>query len=445
MSTEYERLINAYNKAKKYPDNGKQNVSQALRDLGTYHDNESEYKQAIQYYKNNLNLWTKNLTNRRFLGRGNDIQTRRRAAKKNMACANHDISLTYKYMERYAQAEKYGLQYLKLLETVSGSNSSDMAIPLISLIKIYSENNDVEKKIEYQRKLINLCDRNMEVKQIVEDEIRKQCQPNMFYSSQNTDITEINYIEHIEYLADTADILLQRKINRLYKCGQSKNAIQLCKNNIDKGILSNRELYFRMITIKLSINDTNYLELAQDVEKYFIMTGLINNYKLDQIYNNNDEESIKQLNLINCLKLYDKFDSVKQTLLSSIFSSARLGITSAENVGMYNLAKDLRIFFGTKKDQNPFLNLNLNENTNIQDTFNQLMQNLNLTNSNNPLITDPLNIYKPGTCGNLLCNNLQSKDEDFKKCGRCQKIAYCTRECQIEHWKQGHKKLCNKK
>ena len=31
---------------------------------------------------------------------------------------------------------------------------------------------------------------------------------------------------------------------------------------------------------------------------------------------------------------------------------------------------------------------------------------------------------------------------NLKACGRCGDAAYCSRECQIAHWKGGHKKKC---
>lgn len=32
----------------------------------------------------------------------------------------------------------------------------------------------------------------------------------------------------------------------------------------------------------------------------------------------------------------------------------------------------------------------------------------------------------------------------FKKCGQCQRMRYCSRECQVAAWKQGHKLTCQK-
>ncbi|KAL9182861.1 hypothetical protein ACHAXT_004140 [Thalassiosira profunda] len=34
--------------------------------------------------------------------------------------------------------------------------------------------------------------------------------------------------------------------------------------------------------------------------------------------------------------------------------------------------------------------------------------------------------------------------ENLKKCGRCSSVSYCSRDCQLRHWKQQHKKLCGK-
>ena len=33
---------------------------------------------------------------------------------------------------------------------------------------------------------------------------------------------------------------------------------------------------------------------------------------------------------------------------------------------------------------------------------------------------------------------------DFKKCGKCHKRHYCTKNCQTLDWKSGHNKWCGK-
>ncbi|KAI8977514.1 hypothetical protein BDF20DRAFT_875305 [Mycotypha africana] len=50
------------------------------------------------------------------------------------------------------------------------------------------------------------------------------------------------------------------------------------------------------------------------------------------------------------------------------------------------------------------------------------------------------NVYR--TCGNITCDKKEERPGSFKRCGRCQKVCYCSRECQKEHWKSGHKLLC---
>lgn len=34
--------------------------------------------------------------------------------------------------------------------------------------------------------------------------------------------------------------------------------------------------------------------------------------------------------------------------------------------------------------------------------------------------------------------------EGFKRCGRCRMTVYCSKVCQVEHWKAGHKQMCNR-
>ncbi|KAI9480867.1 MAG: hypothetical protein EXX96DRAFT_564521 [Benjaminiella poitrasii] len=45
-------------------------------------------------------------------------------------------------------------------------------------------------------------------------------------------------------------------------------------------------------------------------------------------------------------------------------------------------------------------------------------------------------------CANMTCDKKEEVPNTFKRCGRCQRVAYCSRECQKEHWKTGHKVVC---
>ena len=34
------------------------------------------------------------------------------------------------------------------------------------------------------------------------------------------------------------------------------------------------------------------------------------------------------------------------------------------------------------------------------------------------------------------------KKEAFKRCSKCKKVWYCSKECQVSHWKESHKAEC---
>ena len=42
-------------------------------------------------------------------------------------------------------------------------------------------------------------------------------------------------------------------------------------------------------------------------------------------------------------------------------------------------------------------------------------------------------------CSNTGC---EVSGESLKACGRCKMARYCERDCQVAHWKAGHKKDC---
>ena len=44
------------------------------------------------------------------------------------------------------------------------------------------------------------------------------------------------------------------------------------------------------------------------------------------------------------------------------------------------------------------------------------------------------------TCGN--CGRRSEEGEIFNHCSRCKVVAYCSKACQVHHWKNGHKQTC---
>ena len=44
------------------------------------------------------------------------------------------------------------------------------------------------------------------------------------------------------------------------------------------------------------------------------------------------------------------------------------------------------------------------------------------------------------TCGN--CGRRAEEGETFNHCSRCKVVPYCSKACQVHHWKNGHKKAC---
>ncbi|KAG0234109.1 hypothetical protein B0O80DRAFT_437261 [Mortierella sp. GBAus27b] len=48
------------------------------------------------------------------------------------------------------------------------------------------------------------------------------------------------------------------------------------------------------------------------------------------------------------------------------------------------------------------------------------------------------------TCAARSCDKKETTKNQFQRCGGCKKRFYCSRECQVEDWKKGHKSVCNK-
>lgn len=62
-----------------------------------------------------------------------------------------------------------------------------------------------------------------------------------------------------------------------------------------------------------------------------------------------------------------------------------------------------------------------------------------LVPSNNYIVVD-LRPRRPGlACSFCAATNVM---EGLKKCAQCRSVAYCSRKCQVAHWKAGHKEEC---
>ena len=55
------------------------------------------------------------------------------------------------------------------------------------------------------------------------------------------------------------------------------------------------------------------------------------------------------------------------------------------------------------------------------------------------MLTAALGIVK---CHGAGCTRIEINAGDFSLCGRCRVAVYCSRECQINHWRSGHKERC---
>jgi hypothetical protein len=45
-------------------------------------------------------------------------------------------------------------------------------------------------------------------------------------------------------------------------------------------------------------------------------------------------------------------------------------------------------------------------------------------------------------CSFYKCTNVEKHPREFKICTRCHVATYCSKKCQKEDWKAGHKRIC---
>lgn len=86
---------------------------------------------------------------------------------------------------------------------------------------------------------------------------------------------------------------------------------------------------------------------------------------------------------------------------------------------------------------------NQNQNTEQAKT-----QQTNETNTEEQKEPPKSNDKSKIICSEPTCNRQQGENEKFQVCSFCKKfgksIPYCSKDCQIQHWRSGHKKDCEK-
>ncbi len=45
-------------------------------------------------------------------------------------------------------------------------------------------------------------------------------------------------------------------------------------------------------------------------------------------------------------------------------------------------------------------------------------------------------------CAAPECDKQETFSDEFKKCASCARVFYCSRACQVQHWRAGHKREC---
>lgn len=57
---------------------------------------------------------------------------------------------------------------------------------------------------------------------------------------------------------------------------------------------------------------------------------------------------------------------------------------------------------------------------------------------------DPIHPEPPRKCSKVGCKQFETSSREYKMCSQCKLTAYCSKECQKEAWKLGHKDMCQK-
>jgi hypothetical protein len=335
------------------------------------------------------------------------------------------MSLTYKYSEDFKNAEKIGLQFLKICDNMYGEKSYDIAMPLISLVKIFLESGDKVKLLKYQEQLLKLAQTNREVYALVLEQMQTRAQ-SASISERKGNVTGLALVEpsDLDAIGDTQDLIILRRIKRLAAEEKPLEAVALCKDNLGKKILTDMELRVNMVTILLV--SLHWKEAADELEIYFNSSGLDNN-QAEQ-----GEEDVlpadpKQMNMLQSLRSADQQIPTVKAELTNIYKKGADGIKLAKVLGYKKIAFQMKLLYGSKQSSSS------SDISAIADLMGEgASENFMKMLKENAMVS--------GQCAAQTCGNVETIEGSFKSCGRCKQVVYCSRECQVADWKL-HKRI----
>jgi len=86
---------------------------------------------------------------------------------------------------------------------------------------------------------------------------------------------------------------------------------------------------------------------------------------------------------------------------------------------------------------------NVNVEAQYEDAKN-LIENMSVNPNLDTTKEEKKTIRTKMQCSSYSCKNVETHVRDFKVCAKCKLKYYCCRECQVQHWSDGHKKECKK-
>lgn len=387
-----------------------QNVSGALRELGSFYDSVDRFEEALDCYKENLPIC---ISNMKYAKSQKNLKMKQGFAS-NLGNAYHDLALTYKYCKDYKQSEANDLLYLSTLQTAYGKTSARVVPAIQSLIHLYQE-------ALMEEKLENMLNRLETIYAKSKPDLNDQ-----FFEQAKTYTSGLPSAKGKSGFLDKdyfRILIASEKVNKAYKKQDYPSAIKRCRQALDQFTSAPARTTFLEFLISIHVTQEAWSTVADTLSELIALHPDLSEGK----YNLQPH--------VEMFRTFDTLSTDQQVRLKVLYRS--LAGPNARPTS--NIARFKTLLDPPSSKSQPQMLEHILQTLETRKAEKELKKAAPTATAEAPAPPDSDGLY---TCGKAGCSNKETQAGEFKVCSRCKKSSYCSVQCQRKAWRK-HKVWCS--